>query len=164
MGKKIRPCLWFDGDAEEAVTFYQTVFPDIEIIDVERYPDPNLFPGGEELAGKVLTMVVRIFDEEVMFLNAGSEFKLSEAFSLIIQTKDQAETDHYWYALSSDGGLEQPCGWVKDKFGLSWQVTPARLIELMADPDPERAKRAAQAMLQMQRIDIAALEAAAAAA
>jgi len=164
VGKKIRPCLWFDGDAEEAVTFYQTVFRDLQIIEEQRYPDPSPFPGGEDLAGKLLTMVVRIFDEEIVFLNAGSEFRLSEAFSLIIETKDQQETDYFWYALSADGGIEQPCGWLKDKFGLSWQVTPTRLLELTTDPDPERAKRATQAMLQMQRIDIVALETAANAA
>ncbi len=162
MAKKVRPCLWYNHNAEEAVDFYKTVFKDLEVLDVQRYPDPNPFPGGEELSGKVITMIVRIFDEEVMFLNGGPYFQLSEAASLIIETADQEETDHYWYALSADGGEEQPCGWVKDKFGLSWQVTPARLLELTTDPDPERAMRANQAMLQMKRIDIAAVEAAAA--
>lgn len=164
MGKKIRPCLWFNYNAEEAVNFYKTVFRDIEILNEQRYPDPNPFPGGEELSGKVLTMDVRIFDEELIFLNAGPYFQLSEAFSLSIETADQSETDYYWNALTADGGEEQPCGWVKDKFGLSWQVVPSRLFELTTDPDPARAMRASQAMLQMKRIDIAELEKAANAA
>ena len=104
MGKKIRPCLWYNGDAEEAVNFYKSVIKDLEIIGEQRYPDPNPFPGGEELAGKALVLDVRIFDEEIIFLNAGSEFQLSEAFSLSVETEDQKETDYYWYALSADGG------------------------------------------------------------
>ncbi|MCC6943932.1 MAG: VOC family protein [Thermomicrobiales bacterium] len=161
MAKKVRPCLWFNFNAEEAVNFYRTVFKDFEVLDEQRYPDPNPVPGGEEVAGKVLTMVARIFDEEILFLNGGPYFQLSEAFSLAIETADQEETDYYWYALIADGGQEQPCGWLKDRFGLSWQITPARLNELTTDPDPSRAMRANQAMLQMTRIDIAAIEAAA---
>lgn len=164
MSKKMRPCLWFNGNAEEAVNFYLGVFKGSEILEVSRYPEDNPFPGGESMAGKIVTILFRVFDEEFIAINAGPEFQFSEAISFAIETEDQTETDYYWNTLTANGGEESMCGWLKDPFGLSWQVIPRRLLELERDPDPQRSRRATMAMLQMTKIDIAALEAAADAA
>ena len=149
--QKVRPFLWYDGDAEDAVTFYTTLFDDAEVLDLMRAgPD-----------GPVIALTFRIQDAELMALNGGPDHHFTEAISLYVSCGSQAEVDRYWDALTADGGEESMCGWLKDRWGLSWQIIPDRLIELMGDPDPERAQRATQAMLQMQKIDVAALEAAA---
>ena len=149
----ITPCLWFPGTMEEAIDFYVGLFPDSARGDTMRH-------GDEVIAGDwtMLGMVFRAINQ------AGQPFALNEAFSLSISCRDQAEVDRYWDALTADGGEEGPCGWCKDRFGLSWQVIPDRLNELMADPDPARAQAATNAMLQMHRIVVADLEAAADAA
>ena len=146
---KILPCLWFDDRIEEATTFYSAVFPDAEIRNLQRMPD-----------GKVLTARFRLFDQEFMALNGGPVVPFSEAVSFFVSTKDQAETDYYWDNLTSGGGTESRCGWLKDKFGLSWQIVPEALPRLIGGPDRAGANRAMQAMLNMRKIDVAALEAA----
>lgn len=158
--KKIRPCLWFDYNAREAVEFYKSVFPDFE--EFPSMDSPADTPG--QKAGELVIVHFRIFDQEFIGLNAGPMFKFNEAVSFEISCEDQAEVDYYWEKLTTDGGEESYCGWVKDKFGLSWQITPKRLYELMNDPDRERAKRATEAMLKQRKIIIADIEAAADAA
>jgi len=156
----IIPCLWFDGQAEEAARFYVSVFPRSRVLSVN--PAPEGTPGAQP--GDALTVEFELDGVRFTGLNGGPQFRFTEAVSFQIDTADQAETDHYWDALVADGGEESVCGWLKDRFGLSWQVVPTRLTELTTDPDPARASRALQAMLQMRRIDIAAIEAAADAA
>lgn len=153
----ITPCLWFDGQAEEAARFYVSVFPNSRILSVN--PAPEGTPGVS--AGDALTVEFELDGAHLTGLNGGPQFHFDEAISFQIDTADQAETDHYWDALTADGGEESVCGWLKDRFGLSWQVVPRRLTELTTDADPQRAARAIAAMLQMRRIDIAAIEAAA---
>ncbi|HET8522169.1 MAG TPA: VOC family protein [Thermomicrobiales bacterium] len=155
MTQKITPCLWFDKNAEDAANFYVSVFKNSEILDVSRYTDAG--PGG---AGDVLTVLFRLDEQEFMGLNGGPEFTFSEAISFQIDCKDQEEVDYYWSRLS-EGGEEGPCGWLKDKFGLSWQVVPSRLTELIQDPDRNKANRVMQAMFRMSKLDITALEEAA---
>jgi predicted 3-demethylubiquinone-9 3-methyltransferase (glyoxalase superfamily) len=152
MNQKITPCLWFDKDAEVAANFYVSVFKNSEIVDISRYTEAG--PGE---AGQVLTVVFRLDGQEFTGLNGGPEFTFTEAVSFQIDCKDQEEVDYYWNNLSV-GGEKGPCGWLKDKFGLSWQVVPSRLTQLLQDPDREKANRVMQAMLQMSKIDIAALE------
>ena len=151
------PCLWFAGQAEEAARFYVSVFPNSRVLSVN--PAPVGTPGVE--AGSVLTVEFELDGARFTGLNGGPQFTFDEAVSFQIDTADQAETDHYWDALVADGGEESVCGWLKDRFGLSWQVVPHQLTTLMTDADPARAGRALQAMLQMRKIDIAAIEAAA---
>lgn len=148
---KIMPCLWFDDSIEEAVNFYVDVFKDAEIRQVQRYPD-----------GRVLTMNFRLKDEEFMALNGGPVHKFTEAISFTVDCKDQAEVDYYWSRLLEGGGREDQCAWLKDRFGLSWQIVPEALPRLMASPDRAAAGRVMEAMLQMVKIDVAALERAAA--
>ena len=155
---RITPCLWFDRDAEEAAKFYCAIFPNSRIVDVSRYPE-NL-PG--DRAGEVLTVVFELDGKRFMGLNGGPQFPFSEAVSLEIEVDSQAEIDRYWDALLASGGVESQCGWLKDRFGFSWQVTPRQLGELMAGPDKAKAGRVAAAMMQMVKLDIAKLEAAAA--
>ena len=157
--KKITPCLWFDNNGEEAMKFYTSVFKDSEILEVNRTPEGEGLPEGGVLTGRF-----RIADQELMVLNGGPEFNFTEAISLSVDCKDQAEVDYYWERLTADGGEESMCGWLKDKYGLSWQIVPEALTRLMGDPDPAKASRVMQAMLQMQKIDVAELEKAAAAA
>ena len=152
---KITPWLWFDTEAKDAAELYISVFPNSRITDVSYYGE-----GMPKPAGTVMTVSFELDGQQVVGLNGGPEFTFDEAFSFQIECADQDEVDHYWSRLS-DGGKESQCGWLKDRFGLSWQVVPKRLFELFADPDKERANRAVQAMLQMQKIDIAALERAA---
>ena len=149
--------LWFDDQAEEAAKFYVSVFPNSEILNVTHYTD-----AGPKPAGTVLTVTFRLAGEEFTALNGGPEFKFNEAVSFVIDCESQAEVDAYWEKLAADGGEPGPCGWVKDKYGLSWQVTPRRLIELMEDKDKAKANRVIQVMLKMGKIDIAELERAAA--
>ena len=155
MTKKITPCLWFDGQAEDAATFYASIFPNSSIGQIARYGSAG--PGPE---GSVMTINFELEGQEFVGLNGGPEFTFDEAISFQISCADQAEVDHYWNALTV-GGEEGPCGWLKDKFGLSWQIVPTRLIELLEDPDPGRSQRAMACMLGMKAIDIAAVEAAA---
>jgi predicted 3-demethylubiquinone-9 3-methyltransferase (glyoxalase superfamily) len=156
MPKQI-PCLWFDGQALDAATFYTSVFPNSSIGDVTRY-GPGMPPPMKE--GDVLTVDFTLDGQSYTALNGGPQFPFSEAISFQIVCRDQEEADHYWTRLT-DGGEESMCGWLKDRFGVSWQVFPEELITLTNDPDPGRAQRATQAMLQMRRIDIAGIRRAA---
>ncbi|MEQ8258825.1 MAG: VOC family protein [Alcanivorax sp.] len=149
-------CLWFDGDAEEAARFYAETFPDSSVHSVHRAPGD--FPSGKQ--GDVLTVWFTVMGVECLGLNGGDAFKHSEAFSFQVSTEDQAETDRYWDAIVSNGGEESACGWCKDKWGLSWQITPVVLTQAVSNPDPTIAKRAFEAMMTMTKIDIAAIEAA----
>jgi predicted 3-demethylubiquinone-9 3-methyltransferase (glyoxalase superfamily) len=149
-------CLWFDGDAEEAVRFYAETFPDSSVHSVHHAPGD--FPSGKQ--GDVLTVWFTVMGVECLGLNGGDAFKHSEAFSFQVATEDQAETDRYWDAIVSNGGEESACGWCRDKWGLSWQITPVVLTQAVSNPDPAIAKRAFEAMMTMTKIDIAAIEAA----
>ena len=156
MSRKIQPCLWFNKNAEEAARFYAETFPDSHIDSIERAPGD--YPSGK--AGDVLVVTATILGMPFMLLNGGPEFSFDEAVSFQVSTEDQAETDRYWNAIVDNGGEESVCGWCKDKFGLSWQITPTRLTELMAEKNPDKSKAAFDAMMQMKKIDIAALDAA----
>jgi predicted 3-demethylubiquinone-9 3-methyltransferase (glyoxalase superfamily) len=149
-------CLWFDTEAEEAARFYTSIWPDAEILDDLTYGEED-----PERQGQRLTVSWRLGDTEYVGLNGGKQdWSFSEAISFQILCADQAEVDHYWNRLT-DGGQESQCGWLKDRFGVSWQVVPTRLMELQADPDPDRRQRAVQAMFGMRRLVIADLERAA---
>lgn len=156
---EIVPCLWFDTQAEEAAEFYVSVFPNSKITSVDRYGE-----AGPRPAGTVLTATFELDGKPFLALNGGPEFTFDEAVSMQVFCGDQAEVDHYWTSLTADGGQESQCGWLKDRFGFSWQIVPTRLTELLQDPDPARAQRAMQAMLRMRKIIIAEIEAAADAA
>lgn len=147
---KIVPCLWFDTQAEEAANFYVGVFDDARILKVTPYG-----PGLHRPADAVLTVDFEVQGQQLTALNGGPEFTFSEAFSLQVLCDDQAESDRYWYALIEGGGRESRCGWLKDRYGFSWQVFPRELNDLVGDPDPARAERAVKAMLAMDRIDLA---------
>ena len=149
-------CLWYDGGAEDAARFYARTFPDSSVGAVHRAPGD--FPSGKQ--GDVLTVDFTVLGIPCLGLNGGPQFKHSEAFSFQIATADQAETDRYWNAIIGNGGEESECGWCKDKWGLSWQITPVALTQAFSDPDPAVAKRAFAAMMKMKKIDIAAIEAA----
>jgi predicted 3-demethylubiquinone-9 3-methyltransferase (glyoxalase superfamily) len=155
--QKITPFLWFDGNAEEAVNFYAGVFPQGKVGTIARFGDAGPFP-----KGTVMTAEFELFGQHFVALNGGPQYRFTPAVSFFIDCETQAEVDHYWEKLT-DGGKEQPCGWLVDKYGVSWQVVPRVLVRLLTDPDPEKAGRAAQAMFKMTKIDIAALEKAAAA-
>lgn len=155
MTKRIVPYLWFEKDGLEAANFYVSVFKDGEV--VESLTFENGGPDGNSTFSEV---TVRLRNIEFVILEAGPMFKFNEAVSFSIECEDQAEVDHFWNALTADGGEESVCGWLKDKYGLSWQVTPNRLYELIKDPDKAAADRVMKAMLQMVKIDVAALEAA----
>ena len=154
------PCLWFDGKAEEAAAFYTALVPGSRVDRVWRSPADT--PSGP--AGMVLTVDFTLVGRDFQGLNGGPDFRFNEAVSFVIECEDQAEVDRLWDALAADGGEPGPCGWIKDRFGLSWQIVPRRLNELVEDPDPDRARRAMEAMLRMGKIDVAELERAAAAA
>jgi len=149
-------CLWYDGTALEAATFYASIFPDSEVTAVHRAPGD--YPSGKQ--GDVLTVDFKVMGIPCIGLNGGDAFKPDEAFSFQVATDDQAETDRLWNAIVGHGGQESACGWCKDKWGLSWQITPRVLIEAITDPDQAAAKRAFDAMMEMRKIDIAAIEAA----
>ncbi len=154
---RIAPCLWFDGNAEEAALFYARTFPDSHVGTVLRAPGD--YPGGK--AGTPLTVEFTVLGIDFVGLNGGPNFTFDEAISFQVYTEDQAQTDRYWAAITADGGQPGPCGWCKDKFGLSWQIVPRRLLELMKEPDRDRARHAMDAMMRMHKIDIAAIERAA---
>lgn len=151
---RITPNLWFDGQALDAAEYYVSVFPDSRITDVSRMGD----------GGPVMTVAFELSGQAFLGLNGGPEFSFTEAVSFVIDCANQAEVDRYWDELVSQGGEEGRCGWLKDRFGLSWQVVPAALVELLTDPDPRRATAAGVALRSMSRIDVAALRAAADAA
>ena len=153
---RITPCLWFDGKAEEAANFYAATFPDSKVVAVHRSPAD--YPSGQR--GDVLTVEFMVLGMPFIGLNGGPNFTFDEAVSFMVQTETQEETDRYWSAIIDGGGSASVCGWCKDRFGLSWQITPRALLEAMADPDREAAGRSMQAMMQMTKIDIAAIEAA----
>ncbi|MFN6963537.1 MAG: VOC family protein [Pyrinomonadaceae bacterium] len=149
-------CLWFDKDAEEAARFYAETFPDSSVDAIHRAPSD--YPAGKE--GDVITVEFTVMGIPCLGLNGGPEFKHSEAFSFIVATETQEETDRYWNAIVGSGGEESMCGWCKDKWGVSWQITPRALTEGYTDPDPVVAKRVFEAMMPMKKIDVAAIEAA----
>lgn len=149
-------CLWYDRDAEDAARFYAETFPDSSVTAVHRAPGD--FPSGKQ--GDVLTVEFTVMGIACIGLNGGPEFKHTEAFSFQVATADQAETDRYWNAIVGNGGEASACGWCKDRWGLSWQITPLALTDAISDPDPAAAKRAFDAMMEMTKIDIAAIEAA----
>ncbi len=153
---KVTLCLWYDGTAEEAASFYAATFPDSAVGAVMRAPGD--FPSGKQ--GDVLTVEFTVLGTACIGLNGGPMFKHSEAFSFQIATDDQEETDRYWNAIIDNGGAASECGWCKDKWGLSWQITPRALTDGMADPDPVVRKRVFDAMMTMSKIDIAKIEAA----
>lgn len=155
---ELTPFLWFDTEGEAAARFYTSVFPNSRITEITHYG-----PAGPRPEGTVMTVAFELDGKPFVALNGGPEFTFSEAISFEIRCKDQDEVDAYWDALT-DGGEEGPCGWLKDRFGLSWQVVPERLVELLSDPDPERSQRAMAAMLGMRKIVVDELEQAAAAA
>lgn len=145
--KKITPFLWFDTQAEEAMNFYVSLFKNSKSLGVSRGPDGRAFSVSFELDG-----------QEFIGLNAGPQFKFNESISMFVNCEDQAEADYFWNALTANGGEESMCGWLKDKYGLSWQIIPKQLGELMGDPDPEKAGRVMQAMLRMRKIIVADLQ------
>ncbi|BDS06198.1 VOC family protein [Oceaniferula spumae] len=154
--KEIVTCLWFDGDAEEAAKFYTSILPDSKIQRVTQSPADT----HAQKAGDVITVEFTLLGKPYMGLNGGPDYPFTEAVSFQIMCEDQAEVDRMWSELSK-GGSEVACGWLKDRWGLCWQIVPVRMIELLNDPDRERAKRAQEAMMKMVKLDIATLEAAA---
>jgi predicted 3-demethylubiquinone-9 3-methyltransferase (glyoxalase superfamily) len=155
MQQRITPSLWFDTQAEEAADFYTSVFKNSRVVAVTHYTE-----AGPREPGTVMSVEFELDGQRVIGINGGPQFTFSEAVSLQVNCETQDEVDYYWERLS-DGGEEGPCGWLKDRYGLSWQVVPTGMDELFADPDPERAKRAMEAMLEMGKLDIAALRRAA---
>ena len=156
MKSRISPCLWFDGEAEEAAKFYVSVFPNSKIGRISRYGDAG--PGPK---GSVMTVAFTLDGQEFIGLNGGPQFKFTEAVSFTVYCDTQKEVDSYWTKLTAGGGKEVQCGWVKDRFGLSWQIVPTVLPQLAVDKDPKKVERVMRAMLQMKKLDIAALKAAA---
>lgn len=144
------PCLWFDGKAEEAAAFYTSLLPDSHVDNVWHSPADT--PSGP--AGMVLTVDFTMAGQRMQGLNGGPDFHFNEAVSFVIECRDQAAVDRLWDALTADGGEPGPCGWLKDRYGLSWQIVPRELIALMNDPDPQRARRATEAMLKMGKIEV----------
>ncbi|HZM64451.1 MAG TPA: VOC family protein [Candidatus Saccharimonadales bacterium] len=162
---KITPSLWFDKECEEAVRFYIDTFnaaphsnKNSKIVSLERYPDDQQIGPIKDMAGRVLTVIFELNGQRFMALDGGPFFKFNESISLYVECKDQAEVDFFWGKLSAVPESEQ-CGWLKDKYGLSWQIVPKRLGELLSDPNKAKAGRAMQAMLKMKKLDIAALQA-----
>ena len=149
-------CLWYDGGAEDAARFYAETFPDSSVAAVHRAPAD--FPSGKK--GDVLTVEFTVLGIPCLGLNGGPAFKHNEAFSFQVATADQAETDRYWDAIVGNGGQESACGWCKDRWGVSWQITPLALTKAITDPDPAAARRAFEAMMRMKKIEVAAIEAA----
>ena len=158
MPQKIVPNLWFDTEAEQAAEFYTSVFPDSKILDVARYGE-----AGPRPEGTVMTVSFELEGQKFVALNGGPDFTFNEAISFQVSCKNQDEVDHFWSKLS-EGGEEGPCGWLKDRYGVSWQIIPTALPRLLGDPDREKSQRVMAAMLKMKKIEIDALEEAAAAA
>jgi len=150
--QKITPFLWFDGNAEDAILFYATVFKDAKVLNTSRYGE--LGPGP---AGSLMTGTIELSGQEFMVLNGGPQFKFTEAISFFLRCETQQEIDEYWEKLSA-GGEQLPCGWLKDKFGLCWQIVPAVLEKMLNDKDPRRSQRVMHAMLKMRKLDIETLK------
>ena len=157
--QKITPFLWFDNQAEEAAKFYASVFKNSKVGKILRYNEAAAKAAGGAV-GSVLTIEFEIEDQTFTALNGGPDFKFNESISFVVNCDTQKEVDYFWENLTADGGEESACGWLKDKFGVSWQITPTILIDMLHDKDAERAERVMHAMLQMQKIDIAKLKAA----
>lgn len=157
--QKITPFLWFDNQAEEAAKFYTSVFKNSKIGRILRYDEASAKAAGRP-AGSVLTVEFEIEGQKFTALNGGPQFKFNESVSFVVSCKTQEEVDYFWEKLTPGGGQESECGWLKDKFGLSWQVTPTVLIDMLNDNDPKKAERVMKAMMQMQKIDIKKLNAA----
>jgi predicted 3-demethylubiquinone-9 3-methyltransferase (glyoxalase superfamily) len=153
--QSLTPCLWFDTEGEDAANFYTSIFPNSKILDISRYGS-----AGPRPEGTVMTVSFELDGQKFLALNGGPQFTFSEAISFQVSCKNQEEVDHYWSKLS-EGGETGPCGWLKDKFGLSWQIVPTALPELLGDPDKEKAQRVMAAMLEMKKIQIDELERAA---
>jgi predicted 3-demethylubiquinone-9 3-methyltransferase (glyoxalase superfamily) len=151
--RKITPCLWFDGRVDEAIEFYQSIFEDFRVSSVQRYGEGAPLP-----AGTILTATIVIVGQDLLILNGGPHYQLSEAFSLYVPCESQEEVDYFWDKLSAEGGEPGRCGWLKDKFGVSWQIVPTVLGGLLGDQDPAKAQRVLHAMLQMNKLIIADLE------
>ena len=151
--QKIKTYLWFDHEAEEAATLYTSLFKNSKILNVARYGEAGPGP-----SGTAMTVNFQLEGQEFIALNGGPVYKFTEAISLLVDCETQDEVDRLWSKLIADGGEESMCGWLKDKFGLSWQIIPVALFRLMSDPDPDKSKRVMEAMLQMRKIDIAGLE------
>jgi len=151
--QKITTFLWFNDNAEEAVNYYTSIFKDSKILDVTRYGDAG--PGPK---GSVMTMTFQLNGQEFIALNGGPHFKFTEAISLFVKCDSQQEVDELWTKLTSGGGSESQCGWLKDKYGLSWQIVPSSFLKMMVDKDPERSKRVFGAMMKMKKLDLPALE------
>ncbi|SAL03820.1 3-demethylubiquinone-9 3-methyltransferase [Caballeronia calidae] len=149
---KISPCLWFDGNAEEAANFYLGVFPSARIKEIMRHTESSPGP-----AGSVLAVLFELEGEDFMALNGNSDFKFTPAVSMFIKCETQAEIDHYWDKLM-DGGQSMACGWLTDRFGVTWQIAPTRLLAMLQDPDPVKADRTMKAMMDMIKLDIATLD------
>ena len=154
--QKITPFLWFDSQAEEAANFYVSIFKQSRIIAVTRYDDEGSKAAGRP-KGSVMTVEFELDGQKLTALNGGPHFKFTEAISLVVNCDDQKEVDHFWGKLSA-GGQEVQCGWLKDRFGLSWQVVPTALLEMLQDKDPEKSKRAMAAMLKMKKLDLDVLK------
>jgi predicted 3-demethylubiquinone-9 3-methyltransferase (glyoxalase superfamily) len=155
---EITPCLWFDTEGEDAATLYTSIFPNSKITHIARYG-----PAGPRPEGTVMTVSFELGGMKFLALNGGPNYTFSEAISFQVSCKNQDEVDHFWDKLS-DGGEEGPCGWLKDRFGVSWQIVPTALPDLLGDPDPEKSRRVMEAMLQMKKLEIDVLERAAEAA
>jgi predicted 3-demethylubiquinone-9 3-methyltransferase (glyoxalase superfamily) len=153
----LTPCLWFDTEAEEAANFYCSVFPDSEITAISRFPNAGQDIHGKP-AGSVMVVAFELKGQAFTALNGGPQFKFDEAVSFQVMCDSQGEVDYYWDALTKDGGQEGPCGWLKDKFGLSWQVVPAAIPRMMSDPDARKSARVMNAFMTMKKLDLAALE------
>ena len=151
--QKITTYLWFDREGEEAANLYTSIFKNSKILNVARYGDAG--PGPK---GTAMTVNFQLDGQEFIALNGGPMYKFTEAISLLVDCETQEEVDRLWNKLTADGGEESMCGWLKDKFGLSWQIIPSALFRLMSDPDPEKSKRVMEAMLQMKKIDVPSLE------
>jgi predicted 3-demethylubiquinone-9 3-methyltransferase (glyoxalase superfamily) len=150
--QKITPFLWFDTQAEAAANFYVSIFKNSKVVKIARYGE-----GGPGPKGSVMTVVFELDGQRFIALNGGPQFKFTEAISFTVDCRTQEEVDTFWEKLSG-GGVEGPCGWLKDKYGLSWQIVPTLLGEMLSDPDPEKSKRVMQAMLKMKKLDIAGLK------
>jgi predicted 3-demethylubiquinone-9 3-methyltransferase (glyoxalase superfamily) len=154
--QKITPFLWFDDKAEQAATFYTSIFKNSKIVNIARYGDAGAEVSGRP-KGTVMTVAFQLEGQEFVALNGGPQFKFTEAISFVVNCQTQQEVDEYWEKLS-DGGQEVQCGWLKDKYGLSWQIVPTILSEMLSDPDPKKAEKVMKAMLQMKKIDIKGLK------
>ncbi|MBX7152701.1 VOC family protein [bacterium] len=156
--QKITPHLWFVDRAEEAMNFYVSLFKNSRILSIHRYPEGMDDPHMKGMEGKVIHGVFELNGQQFMALDGGPMFKFNESISMYVDCKDQEEVDYFWVKLTADGGEESMCGWLKDKFGMSWQIIPAVLGKLLSDPDPVKSKRVMKAMLQMKKIDVKTLQ------